>query len=122
MPALGWWGTCRVTAGRLYARFRVVGCMQLQGKELQGKELQGRVVTKVDSGSACALSAGNPPSKYCKANDDLSEPPQRADSENLGSGSLPGPGGSISVGLGGRGRRLPPCLGCIDPLPGDQSL
>ena len=25
MPALGWWGTCRVTAGRLYARFRVVG-------------------------------------------------------------------------------------------------
>ena len=27
MPALGWWGTCRVTAGRLYARFRVVGYM-----------------------------------------------------------------------------------------------
>ena len=50
------------------------------------------------------------------AHDDFSEAPQRADSKtaiflflpNFGSGSPPGPGGSVSVGFGGGGRQLSP--------------
>ena len=46
MPALGWWGTCRVTAGRLYARFRV------------GWGLQGGCMPALGWWGTCRVTAG----------------------------------------------------------------